>query len=98
MTDDTDFTRYELRSIDAWRDPEGGWTWNNSFHIESGIFIGNEVGTRGLLKYCREGLNILTNESKGRVRVYDDGDIIEIQARGTGEPLFAFIPEPTEGD
>jgi hypothetical protein len=35
----------------------------------------------------------LTDYSKGRVFMSDNGDIIEIQDRNNYQPLFAFIPE-----
>ncbi len=80
----------EIRTIDAWRDPEG-WTWNQSFHVKDAelpdkILYSN---TR-LLRYLRTFL--LSEGSKGRLSVCRDADsIIEIQIRGTREPIAAVM-------
>lgn len=46
-------TKFKLVSIDAWRD-NGGWTWNNYFTIEDGVFLGNDITARRLLKFMRQ--------------------------------------------
>ena len=83
---------FELRSIYAWRNQEGGWEWNNSFKMEEGICLTEKALTpRMLLKKMREW-GYLSAKSKGRVKVYDDQDgLIEFQAKGTDEPLFALL-------
>lgn len=83
---------FELRSIDAWREPGGCWTWNDSFKLEEGICLTEKgMTSRYILKMLRRD-GRLTNHSKGRVRVYDDQDgVIEIQDKGTGRPLLALI-------
>ncbi len=85
----TESTKYRLVSIDAWRDCDGGWTWNNWFTVEDGVYLGNDITARRLLKFMRQS-GWLTDESKGRVRVDWEWDIIEIQDKNTGEPLLAF--------
>lgn len=82
---------FELRSIDAWREREGGWTWNDSFKLEGGIcFDTAALKPRTILKKLREW-GYLTDHSKGRVRVQDDDSVIEIQDKGTGKPLLALM-------
>jgi hypothetical protein len=92
MTDDN-FTTFKLLSIDAWRDPDGGWTWNNAYTLEEGIvFHHSRLTPRKILAALRRW-GYLTNESKGRCRVDDAGtagDLYEIQDRATGEPLLAL--------
>ena len=82
---------YTLLSIDAWHDSEGGWTWNNMFNIENDIYINEETANspRALLSFMRRN-NWLTENSKGKLRVEDTGYDIEIQKRGTYEPILAF--------
>jgi len=82
---------YQLRSIDAWRN-DGNWEWNNSFLIEENIYLADDTTPRELFKFMRRN-GWLTDYSKGRVLMSDNGDIIEIQDRNNYQPLFAFIPE-----
>lgn len=82
---------YQLRSIDAWR-YDGNWEWNNSFLIEENIYLADDTTPRELFKFMRRN-GWLTDYSKGRVLMSDNGDIIEIQDRNNYQPLFAFIPE-----
>ena len=95
----TTYYKCKLLSIDAWRDPEGGWDWNNISTIEEGIFIAEDsellTSSRKLLKYFRDNLCVLSDKSKGRVFVdfgHDimDGVLVVVHHKGTGEPLFAL--------
>ena len=81
--------KYEIRSIEAWREPDGGWYWNNSYVIGSLVF--EEPTTRRILRVFREE-GYLSEESKGRATVWTDGEMFEIQDRRTGEPVFALLP------
>ena len=89
----------EIRSIDAWRDPDG-WTWNNSSHVEEGFWISTEGSdlafSRRLLGAFRRA-GWLSDYSKGRVRV-DHGHayidpMIVVEDKSTREPLIALIGE-----
>jgi len=82
---------YTLLSIEAWRDPDG-WTWNNAFKVEADIYLDPKLSARALLRFMR-ARGWLTEGSKGRIRVEDTGYDIEIQDKGTHEPLFAFRPQ-----
>ena len=85
-------TKFKLVSIDAWRD-NGGWTWNNYFTIEDGVFLGNDITARRLLKFMRQS-GWLTEQSKGRVSIDWHNEMIdpmiEILDKNTGEPLLCF--------
>lgn len=89
----TESTKYRLVSIDAWRDFDGGWMWNNWFTVEDGVYLGNDITARRLLKFMRQS-GWLTNASKGRVRIDWHNEMcdpfIEILDKNTGEPLLAF--------
>ena len=82
--------RYNLLSVEGWRDCEGGWFWNQWYTIESALDI-SETGTtpRKLFKYLR-GNGYLSERSKGKLRLHDDGYNLVIECRNTGEPLYAF--------
>ena len=82
----------KVLSIDAWRDMEGGWTWNAWYQLQDmeEVYIAADISNRALLKYCRDELEILSDASKGKIAVEDDGYNIVIMLKDTREPLFAF--------
>ena len=60
-----------LLQIDAWRDSNFGWSWNNIYKLESGICISEDSdllkSSRKLLNYFRDNLGVLSDYSK-RIR------------------------------
>ena len=80
--------QYEVREIDAWNSPEG-WTWNTSYYLGTMVTSAANV-SKALSNYLkrRHGITFKAN----RTRTQDDGNVIEIIDRKTGEPLFAAIP------
>lgn len=99
--------RCRILSIDAWREPEGGWTWNDvhttghtitpreieSFYVMNKAGSYRKLSARLVLGWLRAH-GLLSAQSAGRLQVADDGHCIEIQARGTREPLLAIEHEP----
>lgn len=86
-----EYFKFELRSIDAWR-YDGLWEWNASYKLEDGFYIAEHaLNTRSLLQILRQA-DYLSNASKGKLTIWTDGDVYEIQNRKTGEPLLALIP------
>src|SRR5690606_16382588 len=82
--------KMELRSVDAIKDG-GFWIWNESYVLESDIYWPEqELTPRKILKHLRK-LGYLAEASKGKVRVADEGEIIEIQEARTGRPLLALL-------
>jgi hypothetical protein len=81
---------YKLLSIDAWRDNDG-WTWNNWSLLEEDIYIDPAATTRAILKSLRN--SYLSDQSKGRVTIEDDGYNLVILDRSTHEPIFALEPQ-----
>lgn len=79
----------KLLSIDAWR-YDDSWEWNNWYEIEKDIYLDENISNRELIKFARNNLKILTEKSKGRVTIEDDGYNLVIVDRNTWEPLFAF--------
>ena len=82
---------YTLLSIDAWR-YDDGWTWNDIFRVEEDIYLSPDVTPRRLFSFMRRN-GWLTDYSKGRVRLEDDGYNLVICDRNTGKPIFAFEPQ-----
>jgi len=86
--------KMELRGVDAIKD-DGFWTWNDSYVLESDIYWPEqELTPRKVLRTLRKW-NYLAPSSKGRVRVSDEGEIIEIQEASTGRPLLALLIQKT---
>ena len=79
---------YEIREIDAIQEDKYLWTWNTSYCV--GFFkTKSENPRRAFLEALRkDGITF----KKGTIRVFDDGDILIIEARKTDEPLYAAIP------
>lgn len=77
----------QLLSVEAWRAPEGGWDWNSWQRRGMVPVAWCDLKPRALLRNLRaHGLNL----PPGAVCVEDDGYNVEIQARGTREPLYAI--------
>lgn len=76
-------------SIDAWRNADGGWDWNDWRRVGTVPVAVCDLNPRALLAYMRaEGF--LAATSTGRCAVEDDGYNVVIMARGTREPIFAI--------
>ncbi len=75
---------YELRQIDAWSDGEGGWTWNESWHLRD-VHVAEDKEADFLLE--------LVAASAARHTVEADGNgLYELQEVDSGRPLFAILP------
>ena len=93
MNSNNVYYKAELRSIDAWHDIDGGWTWNASYMLEDGIFLhDSQLTTRRILHHLRN-MGYLSAASKGKVTVCHEWPLLEIQDRKTGEPLLALMFE-----
>lgn len=85
------FYPIEVRSIDAWAEPEGGWSYNQTFKIlgfDEKNYLHEEITHRKILEFMREK-GFLTDYSKGKV--YVNSDIwphIEIGGKTDGQPWF----------
>lgn len=88
--------KYELRQIDAWADPEGGWTYNETFHLDE-YFISKEATHQDILNALR-GPWIYEDASFESFVFEEDGNgMIEICLKDDGCPIFCLIPlEHTE--
>lgn len=75
-------------SIDAWR-YDGGWNWNDWRAVGELPRETIDMSTRNVLRTMRKA-GYLTDASKGRVSIEDDGYNIVVMRRHTLEPLFAL--------
>ena len=82
----------KLLGIDAYRDSENRWTWNDWFEIEGDIYLDESIlkSPRMLLEFCRRS-NWLNKQSKGQLTIQDDGYNVFICYRKTAEPILAFV-------
>lgn len=79
---------FEVRQVDAWLEPDGGWTEMNSFKL--GVFTTRaENCKRALTAYLRNshGIRFINNNTL----IYDLGDYIEIVNRKTKMPLICAV-------
>ena len=79
---------YEIREIDAWADPESGWTWNTSYLVGKIATAGDPK--RAMMREIRKRYGVTCK--RGMCRIEYQGDIYELQNRKTGEPYYAAIP------
>ena len=97
-----EYAQFNVISVDAWREPEGGWTWNDSTQVEAGVVFRLDRLTPRIIARKLRDWGYLNDYSKGRVFVDMSCDeCIEIQDKGTGRPIYALsqlhgdpIPEP----
>lgn len=77
-----------LLSVDALRDADGGWQWNNWTSRGMVPAAWCDLKPRALLRALRESGRFDT--APGRVAIEDDGYNLVIVTRGTREPLGAL--------
>ena len=75
-----------ILSIDAWREPEGGWMWNNWHHVGD-IDTIPATNRKLLAKLRAEGYRM---PNPGYAAIEDDGHNLTIILRSTGEPVLAI--------
>ena len=68
-------TKWEIRQIDSIA-YDDSWTYNESYHL-------------GVMNWLRNTRGI--RFGKGTIRIEDQGDLLEIQERKSGRPLFVAI-------
>jgi hypothetical protein len=80
---------YRILSIDAWRECDGGYTWNAWY--DAGDIDADAIhwNARKILKYFRDN-GYLTEKSAGKCAIDDDQYNIVIVERSTRRPLFAI--------
>lgn len=84
----------QLLSIDAIREADGGWSWNQWF--KAGDVPQEHTTTpRKLLTFLRRG-GWLRSSTTGKLAVEDDGYNLVVVSRHTAEPLYAVVYGDTE--
>ena len=82
----------KILSVDAWAgDEPGSWDWNQWFHVGdiSTKDFDKMKSNREYIKYFRDE-GYITDYSKGKVGIDDDGYNIVLIEKGTRRPLYAI--------
>ena len=78
---------YEILQVEAWADGDGGWTYNNAFRLGTMKTAAKKPEKAFRRWLSRKGVCF----KKYATIAVDDGYVLEIQDRKTGEPLFAAV-------
>ena len=81
-------TWVRILSIDAWR-TSGYWEGNNWRIVGTAPLALCDAKPRAILQWLRES-GYLSEYSRGRLAIEDDGYNVVILNRGTREPIFAL--------
>ena len=93
MWKDRKFVRFEVRQVEAWASPDGGWDYNNVWKM--GTFkTRGEDERKAFTGHLKRKFGITFKKS--RTRIEFDGDNYTIVDRKTGEPLFDALFIGTE--
>ena len=76
---------FEVRQVEAWASPDGGWDYNNVWKMGEFRTHANDE-RRAFTGYLKRKHGIVFK--KNRTRIEYDGDNYTIVDRKTGEPLF----------
>ena len=78
---------WDLREVHAQYDGEG-WVWNESFHHKN-VFVGDSEDPKEI--FWQECQMFFLQDYLNKCEIVDDGDILELQLKDSGEPVLAMI-------
>lgn len=78
---------WDLMEVHACFDGEG-WVWNESFHHKD-VFVNENENPREI--FWQECQMFFLQDYLNKCEVVDDGDILELQLKDSGEPVLAMI-------
>ena len=87
-TNETNIQTFPVLSIDAWAEPDGGWTWNQWFNVGT-IDLDLDAEDRQIIQ-AMVNAGYLTQQGLDVCDVEDDGYNLVIVDRETQEPVFAI--------
>lgn len=76
-----------LREVHALHDGEG-WVWNESFYYKN-VFVDENENPKEI--FWQECQMIFLQDHLNKYEIVDDGDILELQLKGSGEPVLAMM-------
>ena len=87
-TNETNIQTFPVLSIDAWAEPDGGWTWNQWFNVGN-IDLDLDAEDRQIIQ-AMVNAGYLTSAALESAVVEDDDYNIVILDKETREPVFAI--------
>ena len=87
-TNEANLQTFPVLSIDAWADPEGGWTWNQWYDVGR-IEVDIEKPDQDLIQSMIDAGYLKTN-AHDLAEIEDDGYNVVFKNKATGEPVFAI--------
>ena len=87
-TNETNIKTFPVLSIDAWAEPDGGWTWNQWFNVGS-IDLDLDAANHDIIR-AMVNAGYLTSAALESAVVEDDGYNLVIVDMETQEPVFAI--------
>lgn len=88
MTNETNVQTFPVLSIDAWGNPDEGYTWNQWFHVGT-IDLDPDDENRNIIRAMVDA-GYLTAAALESAAVEDDDYNLVIIDKETGEPVFAI--------
>jgi len=86
-------TVYDICAVDAIKDDTGSWSYNDQTSVgqTTDKILTDDIldNSRKFLKWLRDN-NFLDESSKGKVKVFSDDNIVEIQFKNTGKPFLSI--------
>ena len=76
-----------INYFDVWGNEEDGWDVNNVSRDETDIWIDDDTTDEELVDFLIDDVGFLSPSARGKVAVWNDGDMIEFEVKETGEPL-----------
>lgn len=76
-----------INYFDVWGNEEDGWEVNNLSRDETDIWIDDDTTDEELVDFLIDDVGFLSPSARGKVAVWNEGDIIEFEVEETGEPL-----------
>lgn len=78
---------WDLREVHTLHDGEG-WVWNESFHHKN-VFVGENEDPKEI--FWQECQMFFLQYYLNKCEIVDDGDILELQLKDSGEPVLAMM-------
>ena len=86
-------TVYDICSIDAIKDNNGSWSYNDQYYVGQATdkVLTDDIlnNSRKVLKWLRDN-DYLDDSSKGKVKVVNDDNVVEIQMKSNSKPFLAI--------
>ena len=76
-----------INYFDVWGNEEDGWDVNDLSRDETDIWIDDDTTDEELVDFLIDEVGFLSPSARGKVEVWNDGDMIEFSVAETGEPL-----------